>query len=187
MTDESSIHASASIPNTGTQTSTTDQLMLTAKLGRAFGIIISASGNSPLRVVADVDSDPGRMLYLLDARYASSRTSSRTEVQTRLFRMSYTTQNIAKYIHEYTNLFSQLEFIGSESAIRQSHKVPMLLASIDPICDLELTAAALRTKDGADLTWEDVTTALIDEYNARRKICQDSRQYRYRKGKRARD
>ena len=139
-----------------------------AKREMACGIIISALGDAPLRVVMDVDDDPGKMLDLLDARYASNRTVSRIAVQTQLFRMSYSGQDMASYVDQYTSLFSQLERMGKDAAIPESHKAPMLLASIDPNCFLESTAAALRTKESSELTWEYVATTLIDEYNAKR-------------------
>eukprot|EP00171_Calliarthron_tuberculosum_P008425 IDg8425t1 len=147
----------------------------TAKLEKASGIIISALGDAPLRVVIDADDNPARMLKLLDARYASNRTVSRIAVQTQLFRMQYTDQNMASYVDTYASLFSQLERMGKGAAIPDSHKAPMLLASINPDCVLESTAAALRTKDATELTWDYVATTLIDEYNARRITITDSR------------
>ena len=138
-----------------------------AKREKASGIIISALGDAPLRVVLEADDDPERMLKLLDARYASNRTVSRIAVQTQLFRMAYTDQNMSTYVDQFTSLFSQLERMGKDAAIPETHKAPMLLASIDPKCPLESTAAALRTKDVAELTWDYVATTLIDEYNAR--------------------
>jgi len=137
------------------------------KLEKASAIIISALGDAPLRVVMEADDDPSKMLRLLDARYASSRTVSRIAVQTQLFRMSYKGQNMSSYIDQFTSLFSQLERMGKDAAIPETHKAPMLLASIDPNCSLESTAAALRTKEVSELTWDYVATTLIDEYNAR--------------------
>ena len=137
------------------------------KREKASGIIISGLGDAALRVVMEADEDPSRMLQLLDGRYASSRTVSRIAVQTQLFRMSYNGQNMSDYIDQYTSLFSQLERMGKDAAIPESHKAPMLLASINPSCSLESTAAALRTKESSELTWDYVATTLIDEYKAR--------------------
>ena len=64
----------------------------------ACGIIFSALGDAPLRVVMDVDDDFSRMLSLLDARYASNSTVSRIAVQTQLFRMSYKGQDMSSYV-----------------------------------------------------------------------------------------
>ena len=138
-----------------------------AKREKTSGIIISALGDAPLRVVMDAEDDPARMLQLLDSRYASNRTVSRISVQTQLFQMLYTDQNISTYIDQYTSLFSQLECMGKDAAIPESHKASMLLVSIDPNCALESTAADLPTKDSNKLTWDYVTTTLIDEYNAK--------------------
>ena len=57
--------------------------------------------------------------------------------------------------------------MGKDAAIPESHKAPMLLASIPVDSPLEVTAAALRTKDIEDLTWEYVSATLIDEVKAR--------------------
>lgn len=81
--------------------------------------------------------------------------------------MSYNGQNMSSYVHQYTSLFPQLERMGKDSAIPQAHKAPILLASIDPSCHLESSAAALRTKDSTDLTWDYVATTLMDHYNAK--------------------
>lgn len=135
---------------------------LNNKLEKTSGIIISALGDSALRVVADADGNPSSMLKLLDDRYASNRTSSRISVQTQLYRMKYQGQDMSNYIDEYTSLFSQLEFMGRDVAIPDSHKAPMLLASINPSSEMESIAAALRTKNANELTWEYVTTTMID-------------------------
>ena len=167
VVERSSTSQTTSTTTAGARDVTTLDARTTAKREKASGIIISALGDAPLRVVMDVDDDPSKMLNLLDARYASNRTVSRIAVQTQLFRMSYTGQNMATYVDQFTSLFSQLERMGEDAAIPESHKAPMLLASIDPSCALESTAAALRTKDIDDLKWDYVATTLIDEYNAR--------------------
>lgn len=46
----------------------------------------------------------------------------------------------------------------------------MLLASMDPSCPLETTAATLRTKETAELTWDYAATTLIDEYNPKESL-----------------
>ena len=153
--------------STTATTTTTVSTPSASKKERASGIIISALGDAPLRVVVEAEDDPAKMIKLLDARYASNRTVSRIAVQTQLFRMSYSNQNMLAYIDQYASLFSQLERMGKDAAIPESHKAPMLLASINPDSVLESTAAALRTKEVSELTWDFVATTLIDEYNAR--------------------
>lgn len=107
------------------------------------------------------------MLQLLDARYAPNRTVSRIPVQTQLFHMQYTDQNTLEYVDKHTSLFSQLEQMGKDAPIPETHKASILLASTDPKCSLESTAVALRTKKVPERTWDYVTTTLIDEYNPR--------------------
>jgi gag-polypeptide of LTR copia-type len=107
------------------------------------------------------------MLALLDDRSASSRAASRIAVQTQLYRKTYDGGDMATFIDEFGSLFSQLERMGKDAAIPESHKAPMLLAAIPIDSPLEVTAAALRTKDVVDLTWEFVATTLIDENEAR--------------------
>ena len=74
---------------------------------------------------------------------------------------------MSAYIDQYASLFSQLERMGKDAAIPESHKAPMLLAPINLDSVLEFTAAVLRTKEVSELTWDFVATTLIDEYNAR--------------------
>lgn len=81
--------------------------------------------------------------------------------------MRYKGQDMSKYIYEYTALFNQPEFMEKGVVISNTHKAPMLLSSIEPFSMMEPIAAALRTKDSDDLTWEFVSTTIIDEYNAK--------------------
>ncbi len=53
---------------------------------------------------------------------------------------------------------------SASSEFIESHKAPMLLASIEPDCFLESRAAALHTKEVDELTWDYVATTFIDEY-----------------------
>ena len=136
-------------------------------LEKASAIIISSIGDSPLRVIEDVDDDPKKMLKMLDERYAPNRATSRIAVQTQLYRKVYDGGCMATFVDEFKSLFSQLERMGKDAAIPETHKAPMLLASIPVDSPLEVTAAALRTKDIEDLTWEYVSATLIDEVKAR--------------------
>jgi hypothetical protein len=47
------------------------------QMERASPLIVSALGDATLRIVADTDGDPTKILCLLDARYAFSRAVSR--------------------------------------------------------------------------------------------------------------
>lgn len=123
------------------------QALITLKLQKASRIIISAVRNSPLQVIAEVDDEPCHMLELLDARYACNRTVCRIAAQTQLILKRYTNQDMAMYINEDTSNFSQLEFMGKDAVITESHQAPMILASIEPTCALGAIAAAMWTKN----------------------------------------
>lgn len=97
-----------------------------------LGIITTALGDVSLRVVIEADDDPARMMKLLDVEYMSSRNVSRITVQTQLFRMSYTGQNMSTFIDQYTSLCNQVERVGKDAAIPENYKAPRLLALIDP-------------------------------------------------------
>ena len=86
---ENKITTEQSEPSSGTTENVSAATRSTAKKEKASGIIISALGDAPLRVVIEAEDDPAKMIQLLDARYASNRTVSRIAVQTQLFRMSY--------------------------------------------------------------------------------------------------
>lgn len=143
------------------------------KRKKACAIIFYALVDAPQHVVMDVDNDPGRMLKVLDARYAYISTVSLIAVQTELCRMSYKGQSMSELVDQFATLFSQWVRMGNIAAIPESYKAPMLLASIDPSCSLESAAAALRTQEISELTWDYVATTLTDEYNAAQ-ICSPS-------------
>eukprot|EP00171_Calliarthron_tuberculosum_P002619 IDg2619t1 len=54
--------------------------------------------------------------------------------------------------------------MGADAAVPESHKAPLLLASMGLSSSLESTVAALRLKDATELTWETVTADLIQEW-----------------------
>lgn len=97
-------------PGTTTTTVYTiaDRESVSLKLGEASAMTISALGKYPICVVADADDDLARILELLGSRYASNRTGSRISVQTQLFHMRSSGQDISKFIDQYTAHFSQL-------------------------------------------------------------------------------
>lgn len=104
------------------------------KRERESGTIISSLGDSPIHVVLEADDDPKRILKLLDACSASNRTVSSIAVQTQLYCMRYTDQVMSTYVDKYTFLFSQPDQMGKDANIPETHKAPMILASIDPEC-----------------------------------------------------
>lgn len=63
--------------------------------------------------------------------------------------------------------FTNIERMGKDIANLKSRRAPMLLASIDPSCFMECTAALLGTKAPIEPMREYVFTTLLDEFNAR--------------------
>eukprot|EP00171_Calliarthron_tuberculosum_P000561 IDg561t1 len=95
---------------------------------KASAMIVGALGDSALRVCISKIDDPMGMLKLLDSRYASTRAATRISVLTSLYTRKYTSkQDMPKYINEFEALFSQLEKIGDDAALPDSHKAPLLL------------------------------------------------------------
>lgn len=132
---------------------------------KAAALLVNALGDSPLRVCSSSLDDPITMIELLDARYASDRAVSRISVLTSLYSKKYNSrENMAKYIDEFEVLFNQLEKMGNDTKVPESHKAPLLLSSMGHDSQLESTVAALRLRDVDQLTWESVTADLIQEY-----------------------
>lgn len=120
------VESLSTLSDSSTTTTATTQCQLHSsrnivKKEKASRIIISALHDSPLRVVLEADDDTKRMFKLLDARYASIRTISRISVQTQLFRMRYTDQNMTFFVYKYTSLFAHLEQMGNDTEILETH------------------------------------------------------------------
>ena len=132
---------------------------------KASAMIVNALGNSALRVCSNHVSEPMDMLATLDARYASTRATTRISVLTALYTKRYTGKSeMARYVDQFESLFSQLELMGKEHAVPESHKVGILLASMGTNSCLESSCAALRLQDCDSLSWESVTADLIQEF-----------------------
>lgn len=132
---------------------------------KASSILVSALGDNAFRVCSAKVSEPLEMLSLLDKRYASQRASSRISVLTSLYAKRYQdNQDMGRYIDEFESLFSQLDKMGSNVSVPETHKAPLLLASLGTSSPLESTVAALRLRDAEDLQWESITADLIQEY-----------------------
>lgn len=132
---------------------------------KSTALIVNALGDTPLRVCSDKLDDPMGLLTLLDARYASCRTTSRVSLLTSLYTKRFNGKDhMSKYIDEFESLFGQLERMGAETKVPDSHKAPLLLASLGTHSLLESSVAALRLRDIDKLTWEAVTADLIQEW-----------------------
>lgn len=109
------------------------------------------------------------MLELLDKCYASNRASSRISTLTTMFSKRYQQgQDMARYVDDFESLFAQLEKMGTNTALPEAFKAPLLLSSLGTNSPLESTIAALRLRDVEELSWEAVTADLIQEYKRRK-------------------
>eukprot|EP00171_Calliarthron_tuberculosum_P018320 IDg18320t1 len=124
------------------------------------------ASDSAFRVCASATRKPYKMLELLDTRYASKRAASRIATLISVYSKRFNGKaSMCKYIEDFNHLFSQIESMDPEASIPESHKAPLLLASIRTESVIESTIAALRLKDIKNLTWESVPTDLIQESN----------------------
>lgn len=134
---------------------------------KSSAIMVAALGDTALRVCSAKIGEPLQMLDLLDKRFASNRTATRISVLTAMFSKRFCAKDdMPKYIDEFETLFAQLERMGPETKISESHKAPLLLASMGNSSPLESTFAALRTRDTDQLSWEAVSADLIQEWSA---------------------
>lgn len=105
------------------------------------------------------------MLALLDKRFQSKQTATRISILTAMYSKRFNpNQDMRKYIDEFETLFAQLERIGSDIKIPEAHKAPLLLAIMGNSSPLESPVAALRTKDTDQLSWEAVSSDVIQEW-----------------------
>lgn len=57
-----------------------------------------------------------------------------------------TYDDISEYTDEFEILFSQLDLMGAETRISETHKAPLLLTSMENSSPFKSTVAALQTK-----------------------------------------
>jgi len=136
---------------------------------KATALLVNALGDTALRVCSSELDEPLKMLDLLDARYASDRTSSRISLLTTLYTKRFKDKdNMPKFIDEFETLFGQLERMGEKTKVPETHKAPLLLASLGTNSLLENTVAALRLRDVDNLSWKDVTADIIQEWQQKK-------------------
>jgi len=120
---------------------------------KSAAILVNALGDSAFRVCSSQVSEPLKMLELLDLRYASTRAATRISILTSVYSKTFGVKdNMPKYIDDFESLFSQLERMGKQTAIPETHKAPLLLASLSQYSPLQSSVTALRLKDTDDLT-----------------------------------
>lgn len=68
---------------------------------------------------------------------------------------------MAKYVDEFESLFLQLERMGDDTKIPQSHKTLLLLEIMNNSSLIESTVVALRTQEPDQLSWKAVSADQI--------------------------
>ena len=151
----------------------------------ATDIIIQSLGDKPLSVVADLSGDPGAMLKALDARYRGATTTDVIILLGEMHNKTYRDHmDISIFVDELGNLFSRLKAIQSEMS--DLMQVGFLLAKIPQSSAMHAAAAALRSMDPSQLTWEKATNRLVAEYKTvetKPSVERSKKKARNRKGK----
>ena len=127
---------------------------------KAAAIIINGLADKPLRVVVSHRKNPAKMIEKLNERYASSSFSTRMSLMSELNNISYARNgDMSEYVDNYTSLLDRLETMDAK--VPQPLAVIMFLSSMRG--QFEATVAALRTMGDDELSWDDVTSRLIEE------------------------
>ncbi len=104
------------------------------------------------------------ILNLLDKRQASKRIRIRVSLLTSIYSKRYSETSISTYKYEFSQLFAQVETMGEDAHPLDSHHLAILLANIGNYPGLEGIVAAVHLRDADYLSWECVTSGLIEEY-----------------------
>jgi gag-polypeptide of LTR copia-type len=100
------------------------------------------------------------MIEKLNERYASSSISTRISLMSELNDMSYARNaDMSEYVDNCTSLLDRLETMDAK--LPQPLAVIMFLSSMRD--QFEATFAALRTMGDDELSWDEVTSRLIEE------------------------
>lgn len=133
--------------------------------GKTAAIVTNSLGDLPFCVCCTVIENTLKLIELLDQLYATMRSASRISTLNSVYSKNYQNiKNIGAYIDEFESLFAQLEIMGNDTDVPESHKLALLLASMGTTSILESSVAVLRVMDTVDLTWQLVTAGLILEY-----------------------
>ena len=134
-----------------------------AAMWSATDIIVQSLGDKPLSVVADLAGHPRQMLAALDARYRGSTTTDVIILLGEIHNKTYDDSiDASVFVDELGDMFSRLKAI--KSPMTDLMQVGLLLAKIPQSSAMHAAAAALRSMDPDQLTWEIATNRLVAEY-----------------------
>ena len=130
----------------------------------ASGLIVAALSDSALRVVRSVVGKPFDMLQKQDPRYASTTTASKISTMADLVSMKFRSsgRSLASHIDKMAGLLEKLKSMKSD--VDDVLATGILLAFVD-VPELNPVIAALKTLAEEDITWDTVTTRLLDEWS----------------------
>jgi hypothetical protein len=133
---------------------------------KAAAIIINGLGDKPLRVVVAHRKDPALTIIKLDKRYASSTLSTRISLISELCTLYYVrSKDMGEYVDTYKSLINRLEAMNAP--FPGALAVIMFLSSLQGHFEATV-AAVLSLSDKEQLTWDDVTSRLIEEASSTR-------------------
>lgn len=138
----------------------------TLGVSEAISIIIQGLGDKPLRLCARTENNPFVMWTKLRERYHVSNVVTKVQLQTRLTKLRYASQIMSDFIDSFEEFFNRLA--GMSSEIKEYMQIAMLLVSLGDKVHSQYgqVIASLQTI-GETLTWETVSSRLLQEYNER--------------------
>ena len=149
-----------------TATEMTSELNL--RMAKARSLLVHSLGDKLLRTVLSEKKDPAKMYEKLNERYAAKSSATRVQLQTELHYMKYSEEkSMSEYIDGMESLLNRLE--SMDCSLPASMQVAILLASFG---NTETSphgpvVSALQTLSDSDLTWENATARLLQEYESR--------------------
>ena len=133
---------------------------------KVTSIIALSLREAPFRVCRSAKGNPKEMLELLDARYASKRSVSWIALlHTICTKKHKGKEDLAKFVDDFDRLFSQFEQIKPDVIFPDEIKVGLFMASLQETASLKSSLASLKLQDDDKLTWEIVTSDLIEVWN----------------------
>lgn len=132
----------------------------------ARSILIPGLGNKPLRLCLPIKDNPHKMWTRLYDRYAVTNVVTKVEIKTILSKLTYQGQAMSDFIDTFEEIFNRLT--GMESGIHEDMQIAMFLASFGDKFQSSYgqVIASLQTMSD-DLTWETVTSRMLQEYEER--------------------
>lgn len=106
------------------------------------------------------------MIEALDKRYESNPLASQIATITAAYSKRYSNgYNMATYCDEFVSLFTTLERMEKSAAIADSHKAPILLASLGHSSQYEALVSAMMLCTADEISWDTLRADLIQEYH----------------------